>query len=65
MTFAVFLPSIYWELPLVLVMISLVYSATRFDDWPSILWETYRWARNMIVFLAAIALILFVISAFA
>ncbi len=62
MSFAVLFPSIYWELPIVIVLISLVYSATRFDDWRAILGEAFRWARNMAVFLLAIALVLYVIS---
>jgi hypothetical protein len=63
MTLAVLMPyAIYWELPVVIILISLVYSATRFDDWGSILSEAFRWARNMLIFLAAIGLVLYVIS---
>ena len=29
--------SVYWDLPVVLVVVSLVYSATRFDRWDAIL----------------------------
>jgi hypothetical protein len=62
MSFGVLLPSIYWELPIVILLVSLVYSATRFDDWRSILGETWRWGRNMAVFLLAIAVVLYLIS---
>ena len=28
--------SIYWQLPILIVVISFVYSATRYDRWPNI-----------------------------
>ena len=31
--------SIYWQLPILIVVISLVYSATRYDQWGAILPE--------------------------
>ena len=31
------------DLPLLIVLISLVYSATRFDEWGAILREAVRW----------------------
>ncbi|MGF1578508.1 MAG: hypothetical protein ACFCD0_04010 [Gemmataceae bacterium] len=46
--------SIYVELPVVLVLISLVYSATRYEAWPSILAETVRWTWRMFAFLFGI-----------
>jgi integral membrane sensor domain MASE1 len=57
-----FAASIYWHLPFMLLVISLVYSATRFDDWDAILLETFRWGGRMLVFLAAIAVVLFGVS---
>jgi len=54
--------SIYWQLPILIVVISLVYSATRYDQWGDILRESVRWARNMAGFLAAIALVLYVVA---
>jgi hypothetical protein len=54
--------SIYWQLPLLIIVISLVYSATRYDQWGSILREAVRWARNMVGFLAVIALVLYVLA---
>ena len=69
MTFAEYMgklfSSIYIQLPIVIAIISLVYSATRYDDWPSILWESVRWARNMLVFLVAIGVAMFIVSLFA
>lgn len=52
------------DLPLVLVIVSLVYSATRFDQWDAILHEALRWGIRLAAFLGAIALALFVIEWF-
>jgi integral membrane sensor domain MASE1 len=49
---------IYWHLPFMLLVISIVYSATRFDDWDAILYETFRWGSRMLGFMAAIAVVL-------
>jgi len=54
--------SIYWQLPILIIVISLVYSATRFDQWGDILRESARWARNMGLFLAVIALVLYALA---
>jgi hypothetical protein len=50
--------SIYWDLPVLIVVISLVYSATRFDRWDYILREALRWGIRMALFLIGIVLIL-------
>jgi hypothetical protein len=50
--------SIYLELPILIVVVSLVYSATRFDRWDHILRETVRWGVRMALFLVGIVLIL-------
>lgn len=55
---------LYWHLPLLIVTISLVYGATRFERWPAILHEAFRWGLRMASFLAAIAVILYVLSVF-
>lgn len=47
--------SMYLQLPLLIVVISLVYSATRHDDWPGILQEAFRWGLRMAFFLGMIA----------
>jgi hypothetical protein len=52
------------DLPLLVVLISLVYSATRFDEWGPILREAFRWGRNLVGFLAVICLVLWVVSRF-
>jgi hypothetical protein len=41
-----------------IVIISLVYSATRFERWRSIFIEAFRWGLRMLVFLVTIALVL-------
>lgn len=50
--------TIYFELPLLIVIVSLVYSATRFEHWDQIWRETLRWVVRMVLFLAGIVLIL-------
>jgi len=50
--------SIYWHLPIMIVIVSLVYSATRFDDWDAILREAFRWGLRMVLFLFGIVLLL-------
>ncbi len=63
MIFAVEMPmSVYWQLPLLLLVISLVYSTTRFDDWDQILNEAFRWGSRMFAFMVAIAVVLYVAS---
>lgn len=54
--------NMFFQLPLLLVVISLVYSATRYDEWGSILIEAWRWGSRMVGFLVAIAAVLWVIS---
>ena len=58
-----FASKIYWvDLPLLIVLISLVYSGTRHDRWPAILSEAVRWGLRLLVFLVVIAVILFVVN---
>jgi hypothetical protein len=52
----------YWQLPIVIVIISLVYSATRFEQWTAILQEAFRWGLRMATFLASIAVVLYILS---
>jgi hypothetical protein len=51
--------SIYWHLPLMLLVISLVYSATRHEQWDEILGEAFRWGLRMFAFMFVVALVLF------
>jgi hypothetical protein len=53
---------LYWHLPILIVLISLVYSATRFDDWHLILREGFRWGLRMSAFLLVIAAVLYALA---
>lgn len=50
----------YCHLPVLIVLISLVYSATRFDEWPLILREAWRWGLRLLGFLLVIMAVLYV-----
>jgi hypothetical protein len=52
----------YWQLPILIVIISLVYSATRFERWTAIFQEAFRWGLRMATFLASIAVVLYILS---
>lgn len=52
----------FWDLPLLIVLISLVYSATRFDQWGPILRETVRWCLRLVGFLLIIGVILYLVA---
>lgn len=54
--------SIYWDFPVLLVVFSLVYSATRHDRWDRILKEAVNWAGRIAGFLGSIGLGLFVLQ---
>ena len=53
-----------WHLPVVIVVVSLVYSATRFDRWDLILREAMRWGTRMTLFLLGILLALYALARF-
>jgi hypothetical protein len=52
----------YRDLPILIVVVSLVYGATRYDDWSHILREGIRWIVRLAAFLVAVMLILFVVA---
>jgi hypothetical protein len=52
------------ELPLLIVLISLVYSATRFEEWGAILYEAARWGLRLAIFLIAIGIVLYILHHF-
>jgi hypothetical protein len=54
----------YIHLPILIVVVSLVYSATRFELWSNILKETFRWGVRMFLFLCSIALVLYLLALF-
>jgi hypothetical protein len=53
---------IYFHLPVMLLVISLVYSATRHDEWDEILLEAFRWGSRMFGFMMLVAVVLFGVS---
>jgi hypothetical protein len=59
-----FAPLLYVHLPVLIVVISLVYSATRYDQWPAIFREAFRWGLRMSGFLVVIGLVLYVLATF-
>lgn len=56
--------NMYVQLPILIVVISLVYSATRYDDWGSIFHEAIRWGGRMALFLVGIGGVLYLIANF-
>ncbi len=50
------------HLPILIVIVSMVYSATRYDQWGPILKEALRWGLRLTGFLAAVALVLWVMN---
>jgi len=56
--------SIYWHLPVVIILISLIYSATRFENWDAICLEAMRWGLRMAAFLIGISAVLYVVALF-
>jgi len=61
---ALFGMSIYWDLPVLLVVVSLVYAATRHDRWDKILHEAFGWGVRIALFLVAIGLGLYLLSTY-
>jgi len=51
--------SMYVQLVPLLVLISLVYSATRYDDWPDIFAEAFRWGSRMLLFMFGIFVVMY------
>jgi hypothetical protein len=56
--------SIYWDLPVLLVVVSLVYAATRHDRWDRIVSEGVGWGIRIAIFLAGIGLALYLLSTY-
>jgi uncharacterized membrane protein YjfL (UPF0719 family) len=63
---AVVLPgaAYYLHLPVAIILISLVYSATRYDQWSLILREALRWGLRLAGFLLAVIVVLFLVANF-
>jgi uncharacterized membrane protein YidH (DUF202 family) len=56
--------TVYVHLPVLVAVVSLVYSATRHDRRDKILREAAHWAVRMTTFLLSIGLVLFALSTF-
>ena len=52
----------YVHIPVLLILISLVYSATRFDQWNLILREAVRWGLRLLLFLVVIVVVLYAVA---
>ena len=59
-----FAASIYWDLPVLLIVFSLVYSATRHDHWDRILKEALGWGLRVGGFLLGVGVTLYALSTF-
>ena len=59
-----FAVNIYWHLPVLLVVFSLVYSGTRHDRWDRILAEAIGWTVRIAGFLGMIGVGLYVLSSY-
>lgn len=57
-----FAESIYWHFPILLVVVSLVYAATRHDRWDRILNEAVGWGVRIGGFLVTIGVVLYGLS---
>jgi uncharacterized membrane protein YjfL (UPF0719 family) len=55
-------PNIFWHLPVLLVVVSFVYSATRHDRWDRIVKEGLGWVLRMGGFLGGLGVLLYVLS---
>lgn len=53
--------SIYWHFPILLATVSLVYGATRYEQWSNILREAFTWGFRMAIFLVSIGVALWLI----
>jgi hypothetical protein len=57
-----FAASIYVDMPIMMIVVALVYSATRHDDWGSIFREAGRWLAHIVLFLGGVGIGLAVLS---
>lgn len=53
---------IYLHLPILLILVSLVYSATRYDEWDLILGNAIRGCVYIITFLGSVFVVLWFLS---
>ena len=56
--------NMYYQLPVLLIAVSLVYSATRHDRWDRILLEAGGWIFRMVSFLGGLGVALYVLTTY-
>ncbi len=54
--------SIYYDMPVLLIVVAFVYSATRHDRWDRIVKEAARWLLHIVLFLGGIGFVLYALS---
>ena len=54
--------SIYFDMPVLLIVVAFVYSATRHDRWDCIAKEAARWLLHIVLFLGGIGIVLYAVS---
>ena len=54
--------NVFLHLPILIVLVSLVYAGTRYDDWHNISREALRWGLRLMGFLAAVMGVLFFVA---
>ncbi len=53
----------YLHLPIMLILVSLVYSATRYDEWDLIVGNALRGCVYIVTFLGSVFVVLWILSA--
>jgi len=54
--------SIFWHIPALVIPVSLVYGATRFETPREIIGEAIQWIRRLVVFLTTIAIVVHLLT---
>ncbi len=56
--------NLFWYLPPLFILVSLVYSGTRYDAWPAIVRDAIWWQTRLLIFLGILGLCIFLFSWF-
>ncbi len=56
--------NIFWYLPPLFLLVGLVYSGTKYDEWPAILRDAIWWQIRLLLFLSGLGLVVFLFSRF-
>jgi len=54
----------FWYLPPLFMFVGLVYSATKYDEWPAIFRDALWWQIRLLVFLASLGLVIYLFTRF-